>query len=111
MPGVRSNFQTKIYGEIENFQPSIFLQQLDLCATVPLRAFGIVRKIGFSEDQKQKYWRDYFQADISWVKRCRQLENFGKKLLPFLLKDNSVKFDVKTAIRFLFENYGLACAE
>jgi hypothetical protein len=35
MPGVRSYFQTEIYGEIkEKFRPWICLQQLDLCATV-----------------------------------------------------------------------------
>ncbi len=31
-------------------------------------------------------------------------------MLPYTLTENSVKFDVKTDVRFLFEHYGLACA-
>jgi hypothetical protein len=76
---------------------------------VSFRAFDVVRKIKFSEDQKQKYWRVLFPSKYKLGKTCRQLEAFGENLLPYTLTDNSVKFDVKTAVRFLFEYYGLAC--
>jgi hypothetical protein len=35
--------------------------------------------------------------------------NYGKDLFPFTVTANSVKFDVKTAVRFLFDKYRLSC--
>jgi len=41
---------------------------------------------------------------------CRQLENYGKDLLPFQVSGNSVKFDVAIATKFIFNRYGLGYA-
>ncbi len=40
-------------------------------------------------------------------KLCKQLESYGQGLLPFTLHDNSIKFDVKHAIKVLLEKHGL----
>jgi hypothetical protein len=95
MPEIVSFFEAKIIKEIKyKFRPWICLQQLDLCATVSFRAFHIIRKIEFCEDERQRYRRGILPSRYKLGKICRQLENYGKDLLPFTLTEKSSKFDV-----------------
>ncbi len=78
-----------------------------MSATVSFRAFDIIRKIEFTEDEKKKYQRGLYPSRFKLGRMCRQLENYGKDFLPYELTDYSVKFCIKTAVKFLMEKYGL----
>ncbi len=85
----------------------ICLQELDISATVSSRAFDIIRKIEFAEDENKTYHRGLYPSRFKLCKLCKQLESYGQDLLSFMLNDNYIKFDVKHAIKFLLEKHGL----
>jgi hypothetical protein len=108
LPQLADFFGKKMYGEIrQKFRGWICLQELDMSATVSFRAFDIIQKIEFAEDEKKKYRRGLYPSQFKLGRICRQLENYGKDFLPYELTDYSVKFCVKTAVKFLMEKYGL----
>ncbi len=75
-PKFSAFFETKIIEGIRyKFRPWICLQQLDLCATVSFRAFDIIRKIEFCNDEKQRYRRGLLPSRFTLGRMCRQLEN------------------------------------
>ncbi len=110
IPKIAQHFEIKRMKEIKyRFRPWVCLQQLDLRATVLFRAFDIICKIEFCQDENQRYRRGLLPSIFKLGKVCRQLKNYGTDILPFMLTGNSVKFDVTTAITFLLQKYGLGC--
>jgi hypothetical protein len=78
LPQLADFFGKKMYGEIrQKFRAWICLQELDMCATVSFRAFDIIRKIEFAEDENKKYRRGLYPSRFKLGKVCRQLENYG----------------------------------
>jgi hypothetical protein len=67
----------------------------------------IIRKIEFVENENKKYRRGLYPSRFKLGRLCRQLERYGHDILPYMLTENSVKFDAKIAIKFLLEKHGL----
>jgi hypothetical protein len=101
-------FRQQMYGELKyKFRPWVCLQQLDLAATVSFRAYDTIRMIEFSEDTNQKYRRGLFYSRHKLSRLCRQLEAHASEMLPYSVTENSVKFDVTAATKFILSRYGL----
>jgi hypothetical protein len=88
----------------KKFRGRICLQELDMSATVSFPAFVIIE---FAEDENKKYRRGLYPSRFKIGRLCKQLESYGQDLLPFMLNDNSIKFDIKHDIKVLLEKTGL----
>ncbi len=79
----------------------------DRHANISFRGYDVIRNTKFAKEKDQKFCRGLFQSQHKLSKLCRQLEAFGKELLPFKITENSMKFDIEHAIKFLLDKHGL----
>ncbi len=83
------------------------LLHLDLEACVSFRALNIIRKIEFYGEEKSKYRRGIINERTKLSRIAKELETYGKELLPYELTKTCVKFDIEKATTFLLKKFGL----
>lgn len=103
----------KRYDELqEKFKPWVCLRELDFVATVSFRGYEIIRRIEFSEEEDDKYMRGLFRSRQELSRLSRKLEQHAEQFLPYQLTSNSVSFEVRPAVKFILERFGLwRCVE
>lgn len=105
---VSEYFKVKNFKELKyKFRPWICLRELDMSAVVSFRAYDTICMIEFVEEENKKYRRGLLHSRHKLSKLCRQLEDYSRDLLPYELTENSVKFDVQTAVQFILQRHGL----
>ncbi len=107
LPGIAAFYKDRMYRQLKyKFRAWICLQQIDTNATVSFRGYDLIRNIEFAKEDHQKYCRGLLQSWHKLSKLCRQLESFGKDLLHFEVTENSVKFDIECAVKFILDKHG-----
>jgi hypothetical protein len=105
---LRIYFYGKRYQEIkEKFSPWVCLRELDLVATVSFRGYDIIRKVEFHDSVNPKYQRGLFKSRQELSRLSKKLETYGSEILPFELTSNSIKFDLRRAVLWLLDKFGL----
>lgn len=105
---VTSYFKNKMYQELkEKFTPWMCLRELDLVATVSFRGYEVIRKIEFAGLESAKYQRGLFKSRQELSRLSKLLESHGGEILPYDLSSNSVKFDLRRAVPWLLDKFGL----
>lgn len=105
---IKTYFGGLMYKELQDkFKTWVCLRELDLVATVSFRGYDTIRKIEFHEEDNSKYMRGLFKSRQQLSRMSRLLEDHGGRIIPYQVTENAVKFDVKTAVKWLLEKYGL----
>ncbi len=66
----------------------------------------MIRKIEFYGEES-KYKKGLFYNRMELSRLSRLLEQHGESILPFELTSNAIKFDLRAAVKFLLQKYGL----
>jgi hypothetical protein len=108
VPSIYQSFHKTIYCSVKDkFKPWVCLRELDLAGTVSLRGFDVIRKIEFSNEESTKYKRGVLCSRSVLSRLARRLERHSEQLIPYVLTENSIKFDVAAALTFILKRYKL----